>query len=296
MIVSKLISGLGNQLFQYALGRQLAIKNGSTLKLDVSFFAGQNLRSFKLKQFNIEADILTEADNEKILERFGDKFFYSKLYKKIEGKVPKFYQRYYKEDEWWVYEPGIFKTFGNVYLEGYWQHYKYFEHLDPRIFKELTLADPSELSALPVFDAIADDQYATSVHIRRADYITDKTANSLMGVLPISYYETAMNVLKNKIKTPSYYIFSDDLNWAKDNLKLNGPACFIDIYNGKKDYLELMLMSKCRNNIIANSSFSWWGAFLNRNPGKTIFIPANWVADQTINKNIKLDFPSWFKI
>lgn len=292
MIVSKLISGLGNQLFQYAIGRQLAIKNKSELKLDVSFFDDQNLRSFKLNHFNIKAAIATSADMDNVLGRN----LYARLYNKIVRKLPKYYQRHYKEDEWWVYEPGVFKTFGNVYLEGYWQHYKYFDSLDDRIFAELTLADAEELSSSPVYSAIMLDAYATSIHIRRTDYITDKAANSLMGILPLTYYQNALRDLEGKIGTPSCYVFSDDLNWAADHLKINAPVTFVDIDDGKKDYLELMLMSKCRHNIIANSTFSWWGAYLNRNPGKAVYIPANFVADKSINQKIKLGFPSWQKI
>jgi hypothetical protein len=134
---------------------------------------------------------------------------------------------------------------------------------------------------------------SVSVHIRRGDYLKD----TLMNVLPMEYYAAAFDHIHSKINDPCFYIFSDDLNWVKDNLKMNYPVKYIDFESSSNaDFLELHLMSKCRHNIIANSSFSWWGAFLNRNPEKIVISPKDWVVQPEINARIQLQFPSWLRL
>jgi len=103
-------------------------------------------------------------------------------------------------------------------------------------------------------------------------------------------------LMNSKINNPHYFIFSDDLSWARENVKITAPVTFVDFKDNSKDTVELNLMSKCYHNIIANSSFSWWGAFLNTNPGKIVIAPANWVVDKEKNKKIQLQFPSWIKL
>ena len=296
MIIVKLISGLGNQLFQYALARQLAIQNNDQLKLDISFYANQSLRSYRLDKYNIQAKIAQPDQMDKLLSVYNSPSVYNKIYRRIEGRLPKQYKRHYREREWWGYEPEVFNITGNVYLEGYWQHYQYYQNLDKRIFDELTLKDTTEQSSYALFKQVQQDHSSVSLHIRRGDYITDKQANNLMGILPLTYYQRAIEHIKGKIKTPSFYIFSDDLDWAKDNLKIDAPVSFADIDGGSKDYLELDLMSSCRHQIVANSSFSWWGAFLNRNPSKIVVSPAQWVKQEEINNKTFLHFPAWVKL
>lgn len=296
MIYVKLISGLGNQLFQYVLGRKVSILKKTSLKLDVSFFENQDLRSYKLNHYNINAAIATDDEIENIIGIYTKDDIYSKVYRRAEKLLPKHYKRYFKEDKWWLYEPDVLKTFPNVYLDGYWQHYKYFEHIDTEIFNELTLKDTTECAGYNIFEQVKQDNSSVSIHIRRGDYIDDPEANNLMGVLPLQYYNTAIERIKEKVNNSRFYVFSDDLNWAQDNFKINFPVTFVDIANGSKDYLELDLMSKCRHNIIANSTFGWWGAFLNQNPDKIIIAPSKWVQPVHINSKIELQFPSWVKI
>jgi hypothetical protein len=296
MIIVKLISGLGNQLFQYAIARQLAIKNNVSLKLDISFYRDQSLRSYRLDKYNISATIADTGDLNNVLGVYTDPTVYGKIYRKVEKHLPKQYKRLYKESEWWAYEPELLKITDRTYLDGYWQHYKYYEYLDKRIFDELTLKDAGELSQHTISKAVQQDESSVSIHIRRGDYITDNEANKLMGILPMEYYQRAIKHIREKVKTPSFYVFSDDLDWAKDNLRIDGAVSFADIDNGSKDYLELDLMSKCRHNIMANSSFSWWGAFLNRNADKVVVSPSQWIRQEAINKKTFLHYPGWVKL
>ncbi|MEJ7737941.1 MAG: alpha-1,2-fucosyltransferase [Chitinophagaceae bacterium] len=295
MIVSKLISGLGNQLFQYTIGRQLSIKRNVPLKLDVSFFNNQQLRSYKLDHYNIHAEVASDRDIERFTNIYKRRSFYARLYRKAEKLLPKNKRLYYKEGEWWIFEPGLLHASSNVYVDGYWQHYRYFEKVDPRIREELTLKQPYDKSPA-IIGEILGNESSVSLHIRRGDYITDPNAYNFMGVMPVEYYYTAMNYIIEKGIRPSFYIFSDDLDWVRDNIKVHAPLTCVDLDGGNKDYIELDLMSKCRHNIIANSSFSWWGAFLNRNPGKIVIAPSQWVKPEEVNKKIELQFPSWIKM
>jgi hypothetical protein len=287
MIIVKLISGLGNQLFQYAIGRQLSLLRNTPLKLDISFFKGQNLRSFKLSHFNIIAELATANE----IARFTGNRLDQRIYRKTLRMVSKNKWNYYPESEWWVYEPGLFRTTSNVYLDGYWQHYKYFENIHPLIFDELTLKEKYNGQETYLVSEI-QSQPSASVHVRRGDYLLD----NLMNVLPIEYYKKAINYLKKEIHNVVFYIFSDDLDWVKDNLHQDGPFVYVEIADGQKDYVELDIMSKCNHNIIANSSFSWWAAFLNKNPEKIVVSPAQWVKTPEINDKISLQFPTWVKM
>lgn len=301
MIITKLISGLGNQLFEYAIGRQLSITKGVPLKLDLSFFASQNLRSYKLNHYKINAEIVTAADIapfRKEMRRYQNLHhqtsLFAKFYRNIEPVFnPKYTKNYFKEHIWWILEPHVFKTPADVYIDGYWQHHKYFENMQPQIFEELTLKEPLSHEAATWLSAIKNDKSSVAVHIRRGDYVTDSGANYLMGVLPVNYYQQAISYLKQKISNPTFYFFSDDLDWVKNNITTSAPAYYVD---GNTDYVDLDLMRQCSHNIIANSTYSWWGAFLNMNPDKIVIAPEKWSAREDVNKNIQLQFPSWIKL
>ncbi|WP_158827641.1 alpha-1,2-fucosyltransferase [Mucilaginibacter lacusdianchii] len=296
MIYSKLISGLGNQLFQYAVSRQLSYLRHVPLKLDVSFYETQELRNFKLSHYNIKAEVATQQELDNFFYVLKSKSLRARLYRKIQRLKPRHGKRYFKELEPWVYEPSLYSANSNIYLDGYWQHHRYFEHIDDRIFDELTLKNEQERNNYPIFDMLKADDNAVSIHIRRGDYISDPNAFDLLGVLPLTYYDKAIAYINEQVKAPNYYVFSDDLDWARKNLKLNNDVYFVDIDNGSKDYLELDAMSKCRHHIIANSSFSWWGAYLNRSPNKIVIAPHQWVKPAHINAKIQIQLPAWIKI
>lgn len=296
MIMVKLISGLGNQLFQYAVARDLAIRTGQELKLDTSFFNSQSLRSYRLNHFNIQATIASEKEIDQFLHRYNSRKIANRIVRNIGSKFPRRYHRLFKEQQEWQYEPEIKRLNGNKYLHGYWQHYKYFDSISPQIFDELTVRESERQPFATQYAGIQKDEKSVSIHIRRGDYVTDPEANVNIGVLPLHYYAKALDMFKKELKDPSFYVFSDDLDWAKNNLKLPGLVSYMDLGNADKDYIELELMSFCRHNIIANSSFSWWGAFLNRNPKKTVVAPADWVRHPDVNARIKIQFPNWVKI
>ena len=294
MIYTKLISGLGNQLFQYAVARQLSLLRQTDLKLDTSFFDTQSLRGYKLHHYNIVATPATEAELSQLLRGYRSPSWSGKLYRRFDRLLPKARRRYFKEGAWWGYEPDLYRAGPTVYLDGYWQHQAYFAQLSPTILAELTLR---ESLTGPAAQLAADMQQApasVAVHIRRGDYLTDRAAADLMGVLPLTYYRQAMQRLREQLGNPVFYFFSDDLQWVREQLAAEpGPLHFVDIAGGQQDYVELDLMSQCQHNIIANSSFSWWGAFLNRNPAKIVVAPRQWVRPPEVNARIHVQMPGW---
>lgn len=296
MVTVTLGGGLGNQLFQYSLARQLALKNNTSLKLYINNIEKEPGRTYKLQHYNIQEQFASEAEVEKLIGTFYEKSFYARAVRKLNTYLPKYNRSYFIEKEYYCYEPAVFQIKKNVLLEGFWQHYKYFENFPTQILDEITLKEKYKLTTSESLNQIDQDVNSVSIHIRRGDYISDENNLNFFGVLPLDYYRQAVNYMTERIWNVNFYIFSDDLNWAKDNLNINAPVYFMDIDNGTKDYLELDAMSRCRHNIIANSSFSWWAAYLNRNTEKIVIAPEKWVADPTMNNRINLQLPSWIKI
>lgn len=292
MIILRLSDGLGNQLFQYAFGRQLALRHGVPLKLDLRQFNSRSLRSYKLHHYNIAAEIATNGE----LESFLGKSFLKKVHRKAEKLLPKHKRSLYIEAEWWVHEPYALQAGPNVYVKGFWQHHHYLENLPRQILEELTLKKELAAEAQSMLSSILQAENAVSVHVRRGDYVSKEKANKLMGVLPLDYYQRAVKYMQEIVSNPSFYVFSDDLNWVRQHAKFETPVTFVQLREAESDCAEIHLMSRCRHHIIANSTFSWWGAFLNSSPDKKIIMPAQWAAPSHLNKRVELGFSSWIKM
>jgi hypothetical protein len=273
MIIVKLIGGLGNQFFQYALGRNLALRNKTELKLDISGFESYKLHKYVLHHFNIVENIATKED----IQRFKptQRQFFSYVTYKISKLVLPWYQQKYISEPDFSYNSNIFRIKGNAYLDGYWQSEKYFAEQSKIILKEFSVKNkPDELNREML--AIIGSTNSVSLHIRRGDYVSNRKNTETHGVLGIDYYMRALNFMEEKVKNPQVFVFSDDIPWARENLKTDVPLHFIDHNGVERNYEDLRLMSNCKYHIIANSSFSWWGAWLGRFPDKQIYAPRNW--------------------
>ncbi|MEN6509171.1 MAG: alpha-1,2-fucosyltransferase [Smithella sp.] len=156
------------------------------------------------------------------------------------------------------FDPNLLKINRDAYLDGYWQSEKYFLDIAPVIRKELSIKTPPDRENELLINKIANSD-AVSLHIRRADYVADSHTNTIHGACSLDYYHHAVDKVAEKVKSPHFFIFSDDPAWALDNLKLKYPATFVTKNGPDKNYEDLRLMSLCRHNIIANSTFSWWG-------------------------------------
>lgn len=277
MIIVKLIGGLGNQLFQYSLGRSLSIKNNDLLKLDLSDFTKDNPRSYGLGYFNILENFATEEDVNKI-KKTG--------FLKIVDNFKPYYKRSVIKYKGYDFDPNILKLSGNFYLDGYWQSEKYFKDIGSIIRKEITLKEPLADKYANLINNIKNTN-SISIHIRRGDYVASKKFSKVYKLLDEKYYQKAVGLVAEKINDPQFFIFSDDIDWVKQNLNIPYPKIFVSGENEIKDYEELVLMSLCKHNIIANSSFSWWGAWLNQNTSKIVISPDKWFNDETNNaKNL----------
>jgi hypothetical protein len=277
MIITQLIGGLGNQLFQYAIARRIAYERNVPLKLDIFGFNDYKLRSYKLRFFNIEAEIASQEEISRI-KKYSDNRIIEKVYQKIDNIIPYSKKRYFKE-QFFPYDPRIEMITDNVYLEGYWQTEKYFKSIASIIRSEITLKEEMNGKNRDLKEKILNDKHSVSIHVRRRDYVTNNLTNQIHGCCSLTYYYKGIQKINDFLDSPNYYVFSDDIPWTKKNLKINNPIIYVENEEPEKDCEELILMSLCRHHIIANSSFSWWGAWLGNNADKITIAPSRWVND-----------------
>ena len=266
MIISHINGGLGNQMFQYAAGRTLAHLNKTYIKLDTSSYSENKLRSFDLLSFNANIGFATKEEISSLLpvHNFEKAFQYLTPLKK---------RSYYREKEF-RFDKKVLDLGRNVYLKGYFQSEKYFLPAKDIIISEFTFKKEL-VKNIQDFSVSLKKQGSVSVHIRRGDFDKDPVTTDYHGTLDISYYNSAIELARSKIPNATFYFFSDNIDWVKENLSISN-AVFVS-GNITKNHLEdLYLMSKCQHNIIANSSFSWWGAWLNESPGKIVIAPDKW--------------------
>lgn len=281
MIISKILGGLGNQMFQYAIAKSIANKNKDVFKLDISGFDTYKLHNgYRLNCFNIDETIATKDD---VISLKGNENLFFKLLKKL--KVHKV-KTYYKEKEITVFDDYVFK-YEDIYLDGYWQNELYFNNVRDDLLKEFTIKKELSQKMTLLLQKIKASE-SVSVHVRRGDYLNHPD----VGVLDVQYYKSAVKYIKGKTKSPVFFIFSNDLDWCKKNFSFIEDCVFVE--HGTSDIEDITLMSNCCHNIIANSSFSWWGAWLNNNNNNIIIAPEKWMA---INpKNYKWIPVRWVKL
>jgi hypothetical protein len=278
MIVIRLIGGLGNQMFQYAFGRYLSIKNNIEVKYDISDLirkepGNYTIRDFDLSSFNIHESFTTEEEL-KYFDKFNDLCF------KVLYKLKPYYKRPIILEKDLIYNSRFLKINHNCYLNGYWQSEKYFIDIRTAILKDFTLkhnlSEKAQNTAINI-----KKNMSVSLHIRRGDYISKYS--DLYHILNDDYYEQALEYLNNYLVDFKVFVFSDDIEWVKD--KYSTKANF-HIVESNLSYEDIYLMSLCKHNIIANSSFSWWGAWLNINDNKICIAPSNWFIDNDKKNDI----------
>lgn len=293
MITVLLKGGLGNQMFQYAFGRYLAEKNKDILSLDLTFlharvpFKEVEFRDYYLDIFKINSSITFLSKiktNSPIM--LGISLFMAK-FRNILG-----IQKYINEN-FFDFNKKALDLKDNIYLNGYWQSHKYFRDIENIIRKEFTLKEPMGEKAVEWKNIIIQSPIPVSLHIRRGDYVYNKKVNLHHGICSISYYKDAVKSLEGLFPMGIIlFIFSDDIEWAKENLQFKHKTHFVS-EQGIKDYEEMMLMGYCRHHIIANSSFSWWGAWLNNKPNKVVIAPQKWLND---GDDLDLIPESWIRL
>lgn len=289
MIYIQVKAGLGNQMFEYAFGRSLSLDQNRPLALDLSWYENyaqrDTPRQFLLDKYKIQAHIATPEE----LAQFNTPF--KKLYRKILRRLV------YKKDN--VFRKSE-RSASKEYFEGHWANEKYFKNHEDIIRQDFTLKKPLapfSASVLSEISSYKEKGFETiSVHVRRGDCVTNPHAANYQGTVDTSYYDNANEYFSKKFGADKlvFFIFSDDINWAKSNILTKAKTTYVSRPE-IPDYEELHLMSSCDHHIIANSTFSWWGAWLNPSKDKIVTAPKQWLKDTSFDTSDVCP-SSWIRI
>lgn len=258
MIIARIRSGLGNQMFIYATGRALAQRTRAPLVLDTSFYKTYPQRQFLLNRFSIQARVLFPFERRL---RWKLATFFSEPYVLFEEREERFY-------------PELMVQKGNIELTGFFQCERYFESIASMLREDFTIDLPTDTECKELVHRILNSP-SVSVHVRRTDYSMD--AAETHGCLGIGYYEAARDFILHQMEEPQFFVFSDDPRWATEHIaRLLGPRTQT-ISPRYSDIEQLQLMRACRHSILANSTFSWWGAWLGEPLQGVIIAPDPWL-------------------
>lgn len=280
MIITKLSGGIGNQMFQYAIGRALSNKYKTDLLLDITSYDYDLKRRYSLSCFNIKANLATYNDIYRLCRWQYIPFIPKRFFRNV---LPSYITNFKKEKEVSYYinksqklDKTVLTIGDNKVIEGYWGNENYFISIEHLIRRDFSLKYESVSDGFRNLKNEIQNMNSVSIHFRRTDYLNKKNGiYELFGICGDEYYDVALKYIFSKIENPFFFIFTDDVEWVKNNLKLSSPYNLVSD-NNFEDYEELLLMSYCKHNIIANSTFSWWGAWLNNNPEKIVIAPKQW--------------------
>ena len=286
MIISRLQGGMGNQMFQYAIGRHLAIKNNVPLALDVTFLNHRikmpntlrphfAFRSYDLDVFNVEATIAKSSD----VSFWNGPILSGKVMLGIDAVLRKLaiFPGWEKK---FSFDSRVLSLGPNTYLEGFWQSPKYFEAIADTLRKDFSLKEKLPENAQKLFDEIQSKE-SVCLHVRRADMAL---LSSFHGSCDLEYYKRGMEYISKNKKIDQVYVFSDDIAWCKENIKLDYPILYVEKdLSGKKGEGHLILMSACKNFVIPNSTFSWWAAWLGDYKNKIVIAPKKWFNNESLD-------------
>ncbi|WP_239183401.1 alpha-1,2-fucosyltransferase [Vibrio sp. Of7-15] len=274
MKIVNINSGLGNQMFQFAFYLSLKEKyKNEDVKVDLSWFDSEEFHNgFELEKiFNVSPDYSSRKEVSS-LSQVGYSLYSRIMRRLLPRKKSEIIEL--KENQF-SFNPELYGNAGdsNYYL-GYWQSYKYFYSIENIVKDTFNFPPFNEFENKSMNSFLEDNKARTvSIHVRRGDYSNHK---SLGGLCSIEYYEKAILEVEKKIKNPIFIVFSNDIDWCRENLTFDNVK-FVDWNSGELSYRDMQLMSMCNSNILANSSFSWWGAFLNSNEDKLVIAPKVWI-------------------
>lgn len=273
MIIVRLRGGLGNQMFQYALGKRIAHELNTTLKLDLTSLLKTydtemvTNRDYQLDIFNLEPSFLVQPNLLRKLDKLGLNFV-SQLIKGIKlFGIKKYKEKSFTVEDWIIKNPK-----NNILYSGYWQSESYFESAEDVLRKDFQFKDSLSIQAQEIYDKIQSVN-AVCVHMRRGDYVNNHVFNS--GSL--DYFESAAHYIDQKESQPHFFVFSDDPEWCKSNVKFEQEFTVVDYHTDKIKFKEdLQLMSSCKHFIMSASSFSWWAVWLSNKKGNIVIAPEPW--------------------
>ena len=261
-------------MFQYAAGSALSLSRGVPLLLDVDDFSRHRWHNgFELERiFSFPVTLATPEDINIIL---GWQSWKSLRHRLARPAWRLLRSHHFVAEPHFHYWPGIRHAVAPCYLLGYWQSERYFVDRAQTIRANFTFRHPLSDRNSDLARKI-NAVNSVSLHIRRGDYVTNPQIAISHGVCPQSYYKAAIEYIREHVDGPHFFVFSDDPDWVKAELSLQGRFCLVDHNRGAESYNDMRLMSMCRHHIIANSTFSWWGAWLNPSPTKIVIAPRLW--------------------
>jgi hypothetical protein len=280
VVVTRSYGGLGNQMFQYAAGMSVASRLGASLHVDTLWFdpkvhprESPPQRRYGLGVFGVPERIPARA----------------RLLLKLRRPTV------IKEKALFSYDPRLAAVAGSVVLDGYWQSYRYFEHIAEEVRRVFRLPPASSHAGRRLLADCADPN-CVAIHVRRGDYASNPKLTRIFGVLSDDYYRAAAAEIRRRVGSRlRYLVFSDDIEWCKRNATLAtlGDVAFVE--GTAADTEDLLLLSSCTNHIIANSSFGWWGAWLAADPDKIVVAPVPWAREPRVD-GTDLIPPGWLRL
>lgn len=270
MVIVGLIGGLGNQLFQYAAALAIAQRSGMPLKMDVSGFESYKLHAYSLQHFRIPQEFASMQEVARLKRRAP------RVIRRLGlDRLRPCHRRPWVREQHFHFDPNILSIRSSVYLDGHWQSDRYFKEIESLVRQRcIVITEPDPENA--AMACRVQNSESVSVHIRRADYVTDSTTHTIHGICSLDYYHAAIQYVVARTADPSFFVFSDDPEWARANVLISHPVTFVSHNRADRNYEDLRLMNLCRHHIIANSTFSWWGAWLGAHPGKIVVAPRIW--------------------
>lgn len=258
-------------MFQYAAGRALAAKWDTELYLDLGWFGDATQkkvitqRTYELSVFRLSEHTPLFFDS--ALDKFSRKIG-------LKPNIVTYIEPYYH------YDSCFEDLTNNTLIDGYWQTSRYFCKISDRIRSDFSFVPNLSEANQKLLDKIHHSM-AVSLHVRRGDYANNQTTNAFHGLVGLEYYKTAVAEMSKHLKKPVFYIFSDDIDWCRENLATRDEMVYVTGNTGQQSFEDMRLMSACKHHILANSSFSWWGAWLNPNPKKRVIAPLRWFNEPT---------------
>ena len=289
MIIVKIQGGLGNQMFQYAFGRRMALQHGVELALDISLYDTYPHHPYGLSSFAIKERFATSEE--------------IALFTRLKPKPGRRWAMYnilfadrskYKKEQMFNYDPQMIESKSDAYFDGYRQTERYIQEIEDIIREEFTLTHPLSSESLTLHSDIGKTT-AVSLHVRRGLYVSHPLFSAVHGSCGPAYYKKAVAHIAASVKNPHFFVFSDDPTWARENIKQDFPTTYVSHISPDAPHEDIILMSACKHHILANSTFSWWGAWLNPSKEKVVVGPKKRFEVDTFN-TVDILPPSWVRL
>lgn len=292
MVIVKISGGLGNQLFQYAFGKAIEEKYGYQVKYDLSYYEdipkGDSVRKVFVSRYIPSHKLATREEVSRITER--DKSVWKKVWKRL-GLTE--YRIKYERPEDGI--TSIKQVKDDTLLIGYWQSEDFFTNVCDKIREEFSFENDTQSPEMKALLEKIELSDSVSIHVRGGDYLLSQNQAIFGGICTSEYYEESYAYMKKKNPASKFYLFTNDVEWTKNNIHLPYEEITMvsEEYEATEDWMDLYLMSLCKDNIIANSSYSWWAAWLNAHADKTVICPYKWTND---NRHSDIFCKSWIKM